>query len=121
MATNLTARRSVLGVPLNKLPPDSPVTTRWGDWCRVLSSVINGARVQPSGKSIGQKGADGHLGITRVALAPVFRVCLITLGIRYGGGQSQLFSPDQSQVKASTASEPGFQKRELNLGSWVLT
>ena len=37
------------------------------------------------------------------------------------GGQSQLFSPDQSQVIASAASEPGFQTQELNLGSWVLT
>ena len=76
--------------------------------------------VQSSGKSIGQ-GAEGHLGMTSVPTVPVFKACLITLSIKYRGGQSQLFSPDQSQVKASTASEPGFQKRELNLSSWVLT
>ena len=52
-----------------------------------------------------------------IQFAPVWRTCLITLGIKYGGRQSQLLFPDQSQVKASTASEPGFQKRELNLGN----
>ena len=121
LPTNLKAKTSVLEIPLNKLLPDIPVTTRLGVWSRILSSITNGALVQPSGKSIGQKGAEGHLGTTKVPIAPVFKACLITLGIRYGGGQSNLFSPDQSQVKACTASEPGFQKRELNLGSWVLT
>ena len=116
LQTNLKAKRSVLGTPLNKLLPDCPATTRGEDRSRVFSSETNGAGEQPSGKRIGQKGAEGHLGTTSVPLAPVFRACLITLGTRNGGGQSQLFSPAQSQVKASTASEPGFQKRELNLG-----
>ena len=117
LLATLKAKRSVLGVPLNKLLPDCPGTTRWGEQSRIFSSVIKGARVQPSEKIRGQKGADGHLGTINVPSAPVFKVCLITLGIRTGGRQSQLFSPAQLQVKASTASEPGFQKRELNLGS----
>ena len=67
--------------------------------------MIKGAQVQPSGKRSGQKRADGHLGTVSVPFAPVFKA------------YSQLFSPTQLQVKASTASEPGFQKQELNLGN----
>jgi hypothetical protein len=33
----------------------------------------------------------------------------------YTRGTNQLYFPNQFSVKASTASEPGFQKRELNL------
>ena len=80
--------------------------------------MINGPEYNQQGKALAKKVPRTiYVGTMRVPLAPVFRVCLITLGIRYGGGQSQLFSPDQSQVKASIASEP---RCELNLGSWVL-
>ena len=80
----------IIGVPLNRLQPDRPGTTKWGDRSRTFSSMIKGARVQPSGKRSGQKGADGHLGTISVPFAPVCKACLITLGIRNGGGQSQL-------------------------------
>ena len=36
------------------------------------------------------------------------------------GGTSRLFSPDQSDVKASTPMEPWFQYKELSLSSLVL-
>ena len=36
------------------------------------------------------------------------------------GGTSQLFSGDQSCVKASTASVPGWTNLELNLGNFAL-
>ena len=72
--------------PLNRLQPDCPGTTKWGDRSRTFSSMIKGARVQPSGKRSGQKGADGHLGTISVPFTPVCKACLITLGIRNEGG-----------------------------------
>ena len=47
--------------------------------------------------------------------APQACACRMTLGIRPIGGHHQLFSPDQSTVKASTASEPEFQHRLLKV------
>jgi len=38
------------------------------------------------GKSIGQNGAEGHSGTTRIAAALHFIRCLITRGTKYIGG-----------------------------------
>ena len=63
---------------------------------------------------IGQNGADIHSGTIIVPLAMQLSACPITLGAKLTGGHHQLFSPDQSTVNASTASETGFQHRLLN-------
>ena len=68
-------------------------------------------------KSMGQNGAETHLGTIRVPIDLHTTKCLMTRGTRDTGGTSQLFSPAQSKQKASTPSESGFQKREKNLGN----
>ena len=71
----------------------------------------------PLGKSIGQKGAEGHWGTSKVADAEHLPACRMALGIKQIGGHSQLFSSLQSHVKVSTPSDPGFQNLELKRGS----
>ena len=72
---------------------------------------------EPYGQRRGQNGADGHIGTTMEPFARQLRALGITLGIKPIGGHNQLFSPAQSTVKASTASDPGFQHQLLNLGT----
>ena len=71
-------------------------------------------------KSMGQNGAETHLGTIRVPIDLHTTKCLMTRGTRDTGGTSQLFSPAQSKQKASTPSESGFQKREKNLVNFRL-
>jgi len=66
---------------------------------------------------MGQKGADNHSGTIRVPRALQLQACWITWELDKLG---QLLSSDQSQVKASTASRPGFQNHELKRGNFVL-
>ena len=87
---------------------------------QTTTSVIKGAGTFPSGYKIGQNGADGHSGANSVPTAQHRLACMMIRGIRYTGGQNQLLSSPQSQVKASTASVPGFQNLELKRGSWLL-
>ena len=110
----------VLGVPLNKLAPNLPGYIENSAVVSTLTSTTKAANLPSSGNRMGQKGAEGHSGTTNVSRALHLRACWITRGTRYTGGHSQLLSSDQLVVNASTASEPGFQKRELNRGSWVL-
>ena len=63
---------------------------------------------------MGQKGAENQHGQINVPTAFVFSMCFKTRGIRAIGGTTQLFSTFQSTVKASIASQPGFQNLELN-------
>lgn len=107
----------VLGMPLNKVAPALPGCTRSSDFSMVNTSFMNAVGFIGIGNKIGQKAADGHSGTTRVPLALQLSACRITHGIRYTGGHNQLLSLCQSQVKASTASVPGFQNQELNLSS----
>jgi hypothetical protein len=50
---------------------------------------------------------------TEKNVSPVL-ACLIARTTEYIGGTRKLFSPDQFCVSASTASELGFQNKELN-------
>ena len=90
------------------------------NFSKTTKSLIKGAGLPVAGKIIGQNGAEGHSGTTKVPLARHLLAWRITRGTRYTGGQSQLTSLDQSQVNTSTASVPGFQKHELKRGSCVL-
>ena len=62
-----------------------------------------------------RNGADGQYGTTSVTAALFANAYLIALVAKATGGTTQLFSFDQSCVKASTASAPGVQNLELNL------
>ena len=64
-----------------------------------------------------QDDDEGHLGTTEVPTELLLIKWLINLLTIETGGTNQLFSPDESDVKASTAMEPGFQYKEFNLNS----
>ena len=100
---------SVLGIPLNRDEPEVPGKTRDSQAGRATTSLINSAGCCLSGNNNGQYGAEHHWDTTKVLAALVAWACLKRQGIRNGGGHHQLISPLQSHVKASTASEPGFQ------------
>ena len=59
--------------------------------------------------TVAKKEDEGYLGNTKVPTELLLIKWLITLPTIETGGTSQLFSPDQSDVKASTPMEPGFQ------------
>ena len=67
-----------------------------------------------------KKEDEGYLGTSKVPTELLLIKWLITLPTIETGGTSQLFSPDQSDVKASTPMEPGFQYKELSLNSLAL-
>ena len=70
------------------------------------------------GHSIGQKGADTHIGTTNVPLAAQARACWIDL---QRGGTNQLTSNAQVVVNASTASQLArVQNLLLYLGSGAI-
>ena len=73
------------------------------------------AKWTPSGHTQGQNKAPFHRGIIKAPCALQNLRWRHTLIIWLGGDTSQMFSPCQFWVKASTPSQPGFQKRELNL------
>ena len=62
-----------------------------------------------------KNAADFHLGTINVPFALQATRCLIALITILIGGTSQLFSENQFCEKASIASDPGFQNKELNL------
>jgi hypothetical protein len=62
-----------------------------------------------------KNAADFHLGTINVPFALQATRCLITLITKLIGGTSQLFSENQFCEKASIASHPRFQNKELNL------
>ena len=100
-----------------QLPHDLPLNVAAGN---TLTSTTNEAYPDPSGHNNGQKGADSQYGTVSVPVARHTSACLITLTKRPGGRHHQLFSPPpQSIVNASTASNPGHAKRELNRESCV--
>ena len=120
LKSSLIANKSVFGAPLNKFTPDLPKQMTTSDLLMIIVATIP-SNVSPLlGKNIGQYGAEGHLGTTKVPKAAVSCACLNTLGTKHTGRHQQLFSPSQLQVNVSTASDPGFQNRELNLGNCVL-
>ena len=104
----------------NRLAPDLPGCSIRSDFSKTTKFLIKGAGLPVAGKIIDQNGAEGHSGTTRMPLARHLLAWRIIHGTRYTGGQNQLTSLDQSQVNASTASVPGFQKRELKRGSCAL-
>jgi len=71
---------SVLGGPLNKLEPCLPGIIESSDLANTFRPATKEATFTILGNSIGQKGAEGQLGTTRVPRADVFKICLITLG-----------------------------------------
>ena len=107
----------VFGVPLDKLDPNLPGYIENSVTVSTLTSITKDANLPFAGNRMGQKGAEGHSGTTKVPLALHLRACWITRGTRYTGGRNQLFSSLQSAVNASTAFEPGFENRELKRGS----
>ena len=80
--TIFKASISVLGGPLNRLEPDLPGIITSSDFDNTFTSATKGATVPIEGNNIGQKGAKGQLGTSRVPHAIVFRACLMVLGIR---------------------------------------
>ena len=68
-------------------------------------------------QSKGQNELEGHQGKTRTPRPWQRNRWFNAGGIKAMGGTKRTFSPDQSWAKASTASEPGFQNLEKNLGN----
>ena len=83
--------RLVLGAPLNKADPSLPGSIVNSTDVRTLVATTYEAAC-PLGNKVGQNGVDGHSGTMRVPSALHRHACWITLGIKYTGGQSQLFS-----------------------------
>ena len=69
---------------------------------------------------IGQYGADFHSGTIRVHFAFSLRTFLIVSQVKFGGGTNQLFSEDQSKLKAFIPLVPVHQNFELNLSHFLL-
>ena len=71
---------------------------------------------------IGQCGADFHSGTirSRVHFAFSLRTFLIVSQIKFGGGTNQLFSEDQSKLKAFIPLVHVHQNFELNLSHFLL-
>ena len=113
---------SVLWNPLKRLAPALPGQMITSDLSITSVALTLTASSEsaflPNNK--GQNVADGDFGTRRVPFAFVAWACCNTHGTRYTGGHHRLFSPCQLHVKASTASVPGFQNLELNLGNCVL-
>ena len=63
------AIKLVLGGPSNRLAPDLPGCSMRSDFSKTTKSLIKGAGLPVAGKIIGQNGAEGHSGTTRVPLA----------------------------------------------------
>ena len=75
LKSSLIAIRSVFGVPLNKLTPDLPGQMTTFDLSMANVDTIHCNFLSLLGKSIGQCGAEGHLGTTKVLTAAVFCAC----------------------------------------------
>ena len=103
--------------PPNRTHPDNPGRNKVFVRGNSLLAETKLAKWPPRGQIRGQNGDDGQHGTINVPLVAQTCAWRITLGIRGIGGHHQLTSPVQFTVKASTASEPGFQQRLLNLGS----
>lgn len=69
---------------------------------------------------IGQNGADFHSGTIRVHFTFSFRTSLIVSQTKFGRGTNQLFSEDQSNLKAFIPLVPLHQNIELNLSHFLL-
>ena len=91
---------------------------------RIFCKWINNINLQRASYlyqiTVAKKEDEGYLGTTKVPTELLLIKWLITLPTIETGGTSQLFSPDQSDVKASTPMEPGFQYKELSLSSLAL-
>ena len=116
--SHLSAKTLVFGMdPLNSTAPDGPgknKSSESGNSWMTKTKLAN----SPSTVLInGQNEANGQQGTIRVPLMAHTRACQMTLGMRAIGGHHKFNSSAQFTVKASTASEPGFQQRLLNLGS----
>ena len=92
LKSSLIAIRSVFGVPLNKLTPDLPGQMTTSDFSMANVDTILCNLLSLLGKNIGQYGAEGHLGTTKVPTAAVSCACRNALGTKYAGGHHQLFS-----------------------------
>ncbi len=79
-------------------------------------SVIQGIGCLPSVVRRGHHDADDHKGTIKVPSSLLAHMWETTLGIEYGGGKIQLFSPLQFTVNASAASEQGLSHLLQNLG-----
>ena len=82
-------------------------------------AMMNGFRY-PSLNIIGQYGVDFHSGTIRVQVAFSLRTFLIVSKIKFGGGTNQLFSEDQSKLKAFIPLLPVHQHFELNMSHFLL-
>ena len=66
---NCMAIKLVLGGPSKRFAPDLPGCSIRSDFFKTTESMINEAGLPLVGKIIGQNGAEGHSGTTRVPLA----------------------------------------------------
>lgn len=76
------------------------------------STYLTEKREPCVGKRVGQKTAEGHLGNSEAPPVLETSRCKMVLEIKCTGGTSQLFSPVQLVLNASTPSETGHQNLE---------
>ena len=88
------------------------------DWGMSIQSRTNDSGCLPSLVMSGHQGVDVHSGMTSVLYSWPWFICLSTRGIRYGGGNIQLFSPAQERVNASMPSAQGLSQRLQKRGTW---
>ena len=121
MKSQRTASTFVFGtlLPNNELPHNPGANTD-SDKGSSLTATANFENFPSTGCNRGQNGADFHSGTINVPSTLQAWACAITLGTRLTGGHHQLFSPLQSAVNASIASEPGFQHLLLKRGNCQL-
>ena len=101
--------------------------TKYINW-QQLNSLLIGKSNQsttlgtkrPSGHKMGQKAADLHHGITRTPIALSFIIFLNTLVINVIGGTNRPNSKAQFCVKAQSAKQDIFQKREKRRFTFTL-
>ena len=115
---HFSAKTLVFGtLPLNYMFPDRPGKNRELVKGNSFITSTKHANRLSAVQIRGQNQADGPHGPISVPLGEQTWACQTILGITRIEGHHQFTSPAQSTVKASTASEPGFQQWLLNLGS----
>ena len=87
------------------------------DWGLSIQSRTKGSGCLLSLVMSGHQG-DVHSGMTSIPYSWPWSICLSTHGIRYDGGNIQLFSPAQERVNASMPSAQELSQRLQKRGTW---
>ena len=88
-----------------------------------IISETKGCGFYSDWKRIGQKGAEGHAGYNKGSFSSASEQMLDSFRnqVNLGGGLANYFLPASFGEKAPSDSQPWFQKRELNLGSFLFS